>query len=95
MKKPSAETAAILAAIESSRTAAISISGAVAQELAAHTELDDARHEENKQTLASIAEDVKSLLEYRTFTKGIWRAVVGIAITVSTVVGLVIAWVKG
>ena len=95
MSRKPTNTETIIAAIKTSHEGARLIAEAVAKELSVHTLLDDSRHEENKQTLAAISADVKSLLESRTFTKGIWKAVVGTAVAVSTIIGLVIAWVKG
>jgi hypothetical protein len=97
-KKPSAETLAIISAIESSNNAAKAIADAVAKELAAHTRLDDARHEENRQTLAVIATDVKSLLDSRSFTRGIWKAAStagGLVGGVVMIIGLIIQWWRG
>jgi hypothetical protein len=67
----------------------------LAAEVRAHIKADNERFDTIDDSLTSIADDVKSLLQTRSFTKGAWKAIVSIAVAVSTVVGLVIAWVKG
>lgn len=97
-RKKTSEVHAIIAAIESSNSAAKVIADAVAKELAAHTALDDARHLENKQTLAAISADVKSLLESRSFSLGIWRAVVtggGIIGGAIALGSFLLEWIRG
>lgn len=94
-KKPNANTLAIITAIENSNKSTRVIVDSVASELAAHTRLDDSRHEENKQTLAIIAADVKSLLESRSYSRGIWKTVTVIATVVSGSISIVIAIMRG
>lgn len=97
-KKTNAETHAIIAAIEASNSAAQVIADAVAKELIAHTRLDDSRHEENKQTLAIISADVKSLLDSRSFTRGVWKAAStagGMVGGIVAILALVIQWWRG
>ena len=67
----------------------------LAGEVRAHIVADNERFNKIDTTLGSIASDVKSLLQTRSFTKGAWKAIVSIASVVSVVVGLIIAWVKG
>lgn len=78
MKRLSFDTKAVLLSTER-----------IAAELAAHARLDDERHAENKQTLQEIREDVKSLLDSRSFARGIWRA----AAIVGAVAGACISYV--
>lgn len=94
-KKLNAETHAIIAAIEASNAAAKVLADAVAKELVAHTRLDDARHEENKQTLATISADVKSLLESRSYTRGLWKAATIAGAIAGTVISVIVAFVRG
>jgi hypothetical protein len=61
----------------------------------AHTEEDTRRFNEVAEKLDSIATDVKSLLESRSFQRGAWKMVVYTSTAISTLVGLLIAYVKG
>ena len=97
-KKLSTEANAIISAIESSNQAAKIIADAVAAELAAHTKEDDARHAENRATLAAISSDVKSLLESRAVSAGVWKAVAtsgGIIGGIIALASFLISWIKG
>ncbi len=67
----------------------------LASEVRTHILADIERFDIIDRSLNGIAGDVKSLLQTRSFTKGAWRALVSMAVVVSTVVGLIIAWVKG
>ena len=67
----------------------------IAAELTAHARLDDERHAENKQTLAEISEDVKSLLESRSFARGIWKAAVVAGGIAGACITYIITLIKG
>lgn len=67
----------------------------IAAELAAHARLDDERHAENKQTLQEISDDVKSLLESRSFARGIWKAAVVAGGIAGACITYVITLIKG
>jgi hypothetical protein len=67
----------------------------LAEEVRAHIRADNERFNTIDKSLGSIADDVRSLLQTRSFTKGAWKAIVTIAGATSVVIGLIIAWVKG
>ena len=67
----------------------------LATEVRAHIVADNERFNKIDGALSSIADDVRSLLQTRSFTKGAWKAIVTIAGATSVIVGLIIAWVKG
>ena len=69
---------------------------------AALEEKVEARHEENLRRLKNVEDkvdevgrDVKSLLESRSFSRGIWRTATIIATVVSGVISVVIAVLRG
>jgi hypothetical protein len=66
----------------------------LADALDAHDRLDTERFDAVTVALQGIAADVKSLLETRSFTRGVWRAAVIAATVVSTAATLVIEVVK-
>lgn len=88
-KKIGAETTAIIKAIENSTMIAKTIADNVAAELRVHTASDDRRFGELAELVSSVANDVKSLLDSRSFFRGAWWAAVGLASTV----GAILAWV--
>jgi hypothetical protein len=67
----------------------------LAEEVREHIRADNERFNTIDKSLGSIADDVRSLLQTRSFTKGAWKAIVTIAGATSVVIGLIIAWVKG
>jgi hypothetical protein len=59
------------------------------------------RHAENRRrfdiidaNIASLSTDVKSLLDTRSFSRGIWRTVTIVAAIISAAVSVVMAWVR-
>lgn len=95
MAKPlTPDTKAIISAIAKADTAASESRDRIAGELHHHTEQDDERFRALTGLVNSIATDVKSLLESRTFSKGVWKTVVYASTAVSTVVGLIVAWLS-
>lgn len=87
-RKLNADTVAIINAIENATGAAKVVADAVAKELVLHTQHDDERFEALSKLVESVAQDVKSLLDSRTFLRGAWWAVGGMVLGV---VGLVTA----
>lgn len=71
-KKLSPETVAIISAIESATDGARIIADQVSRELVAHTQHDDERFEKLTSLVESVATDVKSLIETRTFSRAVW-----------------------
>mgnify|MGYP001615718735 CR=1 FL=1 len=67
----------------------------LATEVRAHIVADNARFNTIDEALGSIAKDVKSLIGTRSFTKGVWWTVSIIAVAISTVASIAVAWVKG
>ena len=90
----SPETRAIIHAIESATGAAQVVATKVSEELATHTRHDDERFEALTVLVTSVANDVKSLLESRSFVRGAWKAIIGISVAVSTIIGMAIAWIR-
>lgn len=92
------QTAAIIRAIETAATTAAAAAVVAAEhaskELNAHTKDDEDRFATLTTLVGSVANDVKSLIQYRAFIGGIWRAVVITAITFSTLATIVVMWVK-
>lgn len=74
-RKLSSETTAIISAIENATTGARIIADQVASELVQHTKHDDERFDRLTQLVESIASDVKSLIETRTFSRAVWWTV--------------------
>jgi hypothetical protein len=66
----------------------------LADALEAHDRLDTERFDAVTTTLQVIAADVKSLLDTRSFTRGVWRAAVIAATVVSTAATVLIEVVK-
>jgi hypothetical protein len=93
-RKLSPETLAIIGAIEAASATTKSVSDAVARELGTHTKHDDERFTALTNLVTSIATDVKSLLDSRSFQRGAWWAMIAIAGGVSTVVGFLVSWMK-
>lgn len=71
-RKLSPETVAILSAIESATDGARIIADQVSRELVDHTKHDDERFEKLTKLVESVATDVKSLIETRTFSRAVW-----------------------
>lgn len=97
-RKLSPETVAIISAIERASATAKITADAVAAELVTHTKHDDERFESLTKLVTSIASDVKSLLESRSFTRGVWRAasVAGGSVGgIVAVLALIISWLRG
>lgn len=84
MKRLSSDTKAVLLSTER-----------IAAELLAHTQLDDHRHTENTQTLHEIRADVKSLLDSRSFARGIWRAAAIAGAIAGACITFVITLIRG
>jgi hypothetical protein len=97
-KKLSADTLAVIEAIETAARNSKTVSDAVARELAVHTEHDDERFAALTALVTSVANDVKSLLDSRSFTRGVWKAAsvaggsVGGAVAITT---LIISYLRG
>lgn len=66
------DTSAIISAIENATAAARIVADQVAGELATHTKQDDERFDKLTHLVESIATDVKSLIETRTFGRAVW-----------------------
>ena len=82
-------TAMILRAIETAADAGRQVAQDVAAELVEHTKHDDDRFDRLTRLVESIATDTKSLLASRSFIQGAWKTVVAVALSVSTLTGLV------
>jgi predicted component of type VI protein secretion system len=98
MAKTTADTKAIIAAIEVAARTAASTAEVASSKLQLHTAKDEERFEQVTALVESIANDVKSLLDTRSFTRGAWKAITVISLSVSTAVGLVFtffAYLKG
>lgn len=67
----------------------------IATQLAAHTAEDARRFDEMSTKLDNIGKDVKSLLESRTFTRGMAKMAMITAGGISALVSLVIAYLRG
>lgn len=65
-------TAMILRAIETAANAGRKVADDVAAELQEHTKHDDDRFDRLTRLVESIAIDVKSLIETRTFSQAVW-----------------------
>lgn len=59
-----------------------------------HREEDDKRFDALSATLLKIDVNVESLLDTRSFARGVWKTVVLVATVVSTAIGLFAAWLK-
>lgn len=71
-RKMSKETSAIIGAIEHATAAAQIVADQVSRELVTHTKHDDERFEKLTALVESIAADVKSLIETRSFGRAVW-----------------------
>lgn len=97
-RRLSPETSAIIAAIENATGAAKIVADSVSKELTLHTQHDDERFEQLTKLVESIATDVKSLLQSRSFFRGAWKAasVAGGAVGgIVAIIALVVSWWKG
>jgi hypothetical protein len=97
-KKLSADTLAVIAAIETASRDSKNVSDQVARELTLHTEHDDERFTALTVLVESIANDVKSLLDSRSFTRGVWKAasVAGGSVGgVVAVAAFIVSWLRG
>jgi hypothetical protein len=94
-KRLSEEALAIINAIEASSRNTQTAASLLAKALTEHTMNDDLRFAAVTKLVESIALDVKSLLETRTFTQGMVRAVVLIAASVSALVSGIILYFRG
>jgi hypothetical protein len=83
------DTAVILAAIETSHAAQRVISDSVSHQLAEHTKFDDDRFRQLTVLVTGVAADVKSLLETRSFTRGVVKTAAVVSALVSAVVGFI------
>jgi hypothetical protein len=93
-RKLSAETTAIISAIESASATAKVVADSVAKELVLHTQHDDERFERLTALVESIGGDVKSLLDSRSFQRGAWKAISVVGGIAGTVAGLLVTFVK-
>lgn len=91
-KQMSADTVAIISAIEKATDAAQIVADGVQRELVQHTQHDDERFETLTTLVESIATDVKSLLASRSFMRGAWKAITVSALVASALVTGVHAW---
>lgn len=94
-RKVSPETIAIISAIEHAASAAKTVADAVSGELERHTRHDDERFAALTILVESIAKDVKSLLDSRTFLRGAWWAVGGMAMGVGGLLSMVYHYLRG
>jgi hypothetical protein len=85
----SADTQVILRAIESATEAGRLVAAGVATELVTHTKRDDERFAELTKLVESVANDTKSLLLSRSYTRGVRRAVIATAGGVSALVAAI------
>lgn len=93
-RKLGAETLAIIHAIEAASAKSKNVSDAVARELVTHTQHDDERFVALTALVTSIATDVKSLLDSRSFTRGAWKAIVMAASAAGAMAGLIISYLR-
>lgn len=97
-RKLSPETSAIISAIEHASQAAHIIADNVSKELTTHTAHDDERFAALTVLVASVATDVKSLLQSRAFSRGVAKTagVVGGSVGgLVAVIALVLQWWRG
>jgi hypothetical protein len=66
----------------------------VAAELKTHTAQDDVRFTALTAAITSVSQDIKSLLASRIFNQAVWRTIIATAIVVSTIAGLIVAWLR-
>jgi hypothetical protein len=92
--KFSAETVAIVQAIESATSTAKIVADTVARELSEHTTHDDERFDRLTKLVESIATDTKSLLDSRSFIKGAWWTIVKIATAAAMGSGAIITLIN-
>lgn len=96
--KLSLETTAIITAIEHASEAGRLIAASVSTELVTHTKHDDERFQALTELVTSVANDVKSLLESRSFTRGVWKAasVAGGSVGgLVAVIAFIVSWWRG
>lgn len=72
VRRMNKETQAIIGAIEHATAAAQIVADQVSRELVTHTKHDDDRFERLTTLVESIAADVKSLIETRSFGRAVW-----------------------
>ncbi len=94
-KKLSSDTSAIIRAIESAALAAKHTSDLVSQELVTHTRHDDERFEQLTTLVESIAQDVKSLLASRSYTRGMVKMASIFGGIAGALITAVLAYLKG
>ena len=66
----------------------------IAAEMKAHIEADAHSFRLLGEQLVTLNQDVKSLLQSRSFLRGTWFAIVIAATLVGTIAGLILAWYK-
>lgn len=91
----SSDTTAIIKAIENSTKIAQIIAGEVAAELKSHTASDDKRFADLATMVESVAEDVRSLLNSRTFFRGAWWAIVGMSALAGSMMAAIWHYFRG
>lgn len=90
-RKLSAETVAIIGAIESASATAKVVADAVSKELVLHTQHDDERFERLTTLVESIGGDVRSLLASRSFQRGAWKAITVVGSVAGGLAAIVVA----
>ena len=90
-KRLSAEATAIIDAIEKASGLAKSTADGVALQLVTHTKSDDEKFAALTKLVESIALDVKSLLDSRSYARGAWWGMASLAGVVAAFVSWIVA----